>query len=130
MQFLESCAHSLRLIGSNTEPEQMHFLGKRYWISEHSVVVGLGIQFPISEHEHPARSAEAANVREEIEMIQRDLEGLHTSQRRRSHPWDERGRLVRCRRLRPRGACAAERDSEPRAGISRIQPQVRRAYGR
>src|SRR5579864_6395796 len=85
MQFLESCAHSLRLIGSNTEPEQMHFLGKRRWISEHSVVVGLGLQFSIPEHEHPARSAEAADVREEIEMIQRDLVGLHTSHRETCH---------------------------------------------
>src|ERR1044071_7706065 len=85
MQFLESCAHSLRLIGSNTEPEQMHFLGKRCWVSEHSVVVGLGIQFAIPEHEHTTRSAEASDVREEIQMTQRDLVGLHTSHRETCH---------------------------------------------
>ena len=32
--------------------------------------------------------------------------------------------------LRPRGACAAERDSEPRLGLSRIQSQIRRALSR
>ena len=50
-------------------------------------------------------------------------------QRRRSHPWNERGRLVRCRRFRPRGACPTERHSESGSGVSRIQSEVRRAYG-
>ena len=85
VQSLESCAHSLRLVGSDAEPEQVHLLGECRRINEHSVVVGLGIQFPISEHEHPARSTEAANVREQIHVIKRDLERLHATHREAGH---------------------------------------------
>ncbi len=38
----------------------------------------------------------------------------------RSYSRDERGRLVRCRRFRSRGACATQCDSESGAGVSRI----------
>src|SRR5215475_5142075 len=80
VQSLESCAHSFWLIRSYAKPEQLHSLGEYCRISKHSVVVGLGIEFSISEHEHPARSTETANVRKEIQMIQRDLERLHATQ--------------------------------------------------
>jgi len=81
VQFLESCTHSFRLIGSDPEPEQVHFPGECSGIGERSVIVGFGIQFAIAQHEHAAGSTEAADVGEEIEMIQRDLESLHTTHR-------------------------------------------------
>jgi hypothetical protein len=42
-------------------------------------------QFPIPEDEHSARSTECANVGKEIEMVQRDLERLHSSHGQASH---------------------------------------------
>ena len=63
----------------------MHFFGEHGRISKDSVVVGLRIQFSIPRHEHPPGSAEAANIREQVQMIQRDLERLHASHREASH---------------------------------------------
>src|SRR6185503_14078726 len=83
MKSLKSCAHSLRLYSSNPNPEQVHFPGECSRIAEYPVVVSLWIHFPIPQH--PARSAESADVGKEIEMIQRDLKRLHSSHRKASH---------------------------------------------
>src|ERR1044071_7803473 len=83
MKSLKSCAHSLRLYRSDAEPEQGHFLGECSRIGKYPVVILLGIHFPIPQH--PAGSAESADVGIEIEMIQRDLKRLHSSHRKASH---------------------------------------------
>src|SRR5208283_148032 len=84
-QSLESRTHSLRLLCPDTHPQQVHFLGKRSRISKYAVVIGLGIQFPVPKHEHPTSSAESANIGKEIEMIQRNLERLHSSHQKARH---------------------------------------------
>src|SRR6185436_7086687 len=85
MKSLNSCTHSLRLYSSDAQPEQAHFLGECGRIGKYPVVIALGIQFPVPKHEHPARSAESTDVGKEIEMIQRDLERLHSSHRKAGH---------------------------------------------
>src|SRR5918996_747493 len=83
MKSLKSCAHPLRLYRSDTHPQQMHFLGECRRIGKYPIVIGLGIKFPVSQHS--TGSTESTDVRKEIEMIQRDLERLHSSHRKAGH---------------------------------------------
>src|SRR6476646_395216 len=97
MKSLKSRAHSLRLYRSDAQPEQEHLPGECIGISKCSVEIRFGIEFPVPRREHPARSAESADVRKEIEMIQCDLKRLHSSHRKPSH------RPVNAIRNRPEG---------------------------
>src|SRR5215216_3398550 len=83
MKSLKSSAHSLRLDRSDPHPEQVHFLGECSRVGKYPVVIGLWIHFPIPKHS--ARATESADIGKEIEMIERDLEGLHSSHRQASH---------------------------------------------
>ncbi len=77
-------AHSRRLIRPHANPEQVHFLAECWRISEHSVVSVLRSSFRLPRTSILC-SAEAADVREEIQMIQRDLEGPHLAHRWACH---------------------------------------------
>ena len=54
VQLAIPCAHSLRFLRADAEPEHMHFLRERRRIGEYTVVIGLRIEFPLAEHERPA----------------------------------------------------------------------------
>src|SRR5579859_5656271 len=82
---LEACAHSSRFVGADPHPKQMDFFGEGSGIGEDTVVIGFRIEFTIAEHQHSARAAEAADIRKEIEMIERDLKCLHAAHGEASH---------------------------------------------
>ncbi len=69
----------------DAEPQQMDFFGKGGGILEYAVVVGFGIEFAISEHKHTAGPAESPDVGKEIQMIECDLESLHSPHGKASH---------------------------------------------
>jgi hypothetical protein len=48
-------------------------------VGKYTAVISLGIELSVSQHEHPASPTETADVREEIKMIERNLERLHSS---------------------------------------------------
>src|SRR5262245_19237161 len=83
MKTLKSCTHSLRLYRSDADPEQVYFPGAGCGISKYSVIIGLRVKFLVAHH--PARATESTDVREEVEMIQRNLERLHASHRKPCH---------------------------------------------
>src|SRR5437879_7988240 len=85
VQPLKACAHSLRLGCPHSDPQQMHFLCERGRICKHAIVVGFGIQLPVSKHEHAACSAESSDVGKEIQMIKCDLESLHSAHGKTGH---------------------------------------------
>src|ERR1044071_3745857 len=85
MQSQQASAHPLRFFCPDAQPEQMHPFCECARVGEDSVVVCLGVQFPVSKHQHSARSTKSANVSEQIEMIQSDLERLHPSHGKSSH---------------------------------------------
>src|SRR5437868_4252493 len=63
----------------------MNLLREGGRIRKYAVVIGLGIQLPIPKDQHPASSAESADVRKKIKVIKRNLEGLHASHRKAGH---------------------------------------------
>src|SRR5512146_761474 len=77
--------HSLGFFGAYAHPEQMHFFAECGWIGKDPVVIGLWIEFAVSQYQHSASSAESTDIREEIQVIKRDLEGLHSTHRKTRH---------------------------------------------
>src|SRR5439155_14077014 len=82
VQSQNACPHPFWLLRAHAEPEQVYFFREPRRIGKDSVVVGFRIQFPVSQYEHPSRATESADIREEIEMVERDLERLHPSHRK------------------------------------------------
>lgn len=81
MQIPESGAHSFRLLRAHAQPKQMHPLRERGRIRKHAVVSGSRVQLLAAEHEWSGGATESSNVREEVQVIERNLEGLHSSHR-------------------------------------------------
>src|SRR5579862_489398 len=85
MQILQSGLHPFRLVGSYADPQEMNPLRESRRIGHCSLVGGLRIELIISRQEWIGRSAESAHVREQVEVIERHLEGLHAAHRKTSH---------------------------------------------
>src|SRR5579863_2069892 len=79
VQSFQARAHTLGFSCADADPEQMHFFGKRAGVRKYAVVIGFGIELAVSKHEHTASPAESSDVGEEIQMIKRDLESLHSA---------------------------------------------------
>src|SRR5690348_1548106 len=84
MQSLQASAHSLGLFGTDAQPQQVYFLGKPSCVGKCSVVIGFEIEFPVPRAENTG-AAEPSDIREEIEMMQRDAECLHPTHRKPRH---------------------------------------------
>src|SRR4051812_40950090 len=106
VQRQQARTHSLRLLRTYTQPKQMDFTSERRGITEGPVVITLRIELFLSRQERTA-TAEAADVREQIEVIQGDLEGFHPTQRQSGH------RAMIAVRFRPKG-CINERNERSR----------------
>src|SRR5450756_140390 len=71
--------HLSGLFGSHTDPQQVDPFRKGRWISECSVEGCLHIQLLSVHHQQPACTTESADIGEEIEMVEGDMEGLHAA---------------------------------------------------
>src|SRR5271166_1681654 len=85
MQSQKPLTHSFGLIRPHTNPEQMDFFIERCRIGKNAAVIRLWIKLPVSKHEHPTCATKSANVGKEIQMVQCDLEGLHSSHGKAGH---------------------------------------------
>src|SRR5580658_8890069 len=74
-----------RLLGADANPEQMYALGKGGRIGERAVEGCLWVEFLVAEHHRAGSTAETADVREELEVIEGHLEGLHAAHRQSGH---------------------------------------------
>ena len=72
VQLPDACAHALGLRRADAQPEDVHFLRERRGIREHAVVVALEVEVAASD-ERAGRTAESPDVREEVEVIERDV---------------------------------------------------------
>src|SRR5690606_567721 len=85
MEAPDTLAHPLGFCRSDAEPQYVDFLCERLRIREDAVVVDLRVELAIPKHERAAGTAEAADVRKQIEVVERDLEGLHPAHRKAGH---------------------------------------------
>src|ERR1700744_2666714 len=85
VQFEHAGSHLRGLFGSYTDPQKMDPLCKGRGISESTVECGLHVRLLRVRHQQTAGSAESADVREQVEMVEGGLEGLHPSHRESSH---------------------------------------------
>ena len=85
VQFFDTRMHHRGLVRSNADPEQMNAFGKCLRIGQRSVKVGLRIESSAAAHHLHRRPAEPSNVREHLQVIERNLEGLHASHRKARH---------------------------------------------
>src|SRR6266550_3518328 len=85
MEPFQASTHSFRLLCPDAQPQQMHLLRECGRVSKYTVVISLGIELSVSQHEHPASSTETSNVGEEIKMIERNPERLHSSHGKAGH---------------------------------------------
>jgi hypothetical protein len=61
------------------------FLGKRGGVGKRAVVIGLGFQLAAAQYLSYASTAKATDVREKIEVVERDLKRLHAAHRQTGH---------------------------------------------
>jgi hypothetical protein len=82
---LESILHHRGFVRTHANPQQMDSLRERGGIGQRAMKIRFGIECTVTQHELTCRSAETANVREQVQMIECYLECLHASHREAGH---------------------------------------------
>src|ERR1700721_649040 len=86
VQLDDAGVHLCRFLSSYADPEQVNLLGKGSGIGQSTVEGRLQVWLlAAAQHHHSARAAESANVGEEVEVIECDLERLHATHRKPGH---------------------------------------------
>src|ERR1022692_4099423 len=78
--------HLCGFFSSYADPEQVYLPGKGYGIGQSAVECRRQVWLlGAAQHHHSARAAESANVGEEVEVIECNLERLHAAHRQPGH---------------------------------------------